>query len=149
MFCKECGKFTDRSYAGMCQGCYNYFKNGGTVNPLPEHGRIKYDEDGKVICHICGRAYTRLGSHVRESHDMTIEEYKNEFGLCKRTKTTEGSYSRMMHNYAKENKFDEKLIIIGQATRIKKGQTDMRKGKKVCLQEILEKRDIKYKEVSV
>lgn len=149
MFCKECGKFTDRSYAGMCQGCYNYFKNGGTVNPLPEHGRIKYDEDGKVICHICGRAYTRLGSHVRESHDMTIEEYKNEFGLCKRTKTTESSYSRMMHNYAKENKFDEKLIIIGQATRIKKGQTDMRKGKKVCLQEILEKRDRKYKEVSV
>ena len=35
---------------------------------------IKDDATGKVICHICGRAYTRLGSHVKESHDMTIEE---------------------------------------------------------------------------
>jgi NMD protein affecting ribosome stability and mRNA decay len=147
MFCKECGKFTDRSYSGMCQGCYNYFRKGGAVNPLPEHGRIKYDANGKVICHICGRAYTRLGSHVKESHAMSIEEYKEKFGLCKRARTTESSYSQVMHNYAKEYKMDERLLVVGQATRIKQGQTDMRKGKKVCLQEILEKRDRKFKEV--
>lgn len=147
MFCKECGKFTDRSYAGMCQGCYHYFRKGGVVNPLPEHGRIKYDSNGKVICHICGRAYTRLGSHVKESHDMSIEEYKEKFGLCKRAKTTESSYSQMMHNHAKKHKMDERLLVVGQATRIQPGQTDMRKGKKVCLQEILEKRDRKFKEV--
>ena len=108
---------------------------------------IKYDINGKVICHICGRAYTRLGSHVKESHDMTIEEYKEKFGLCKRAKTTESSYSNMMHRYAKEYKMDEHLLVVGQATRIKRGQTDMRKGKKVCLQEILEKRNRKFKEV--
>ena len=78
MFCKECGKFTDRSYAGMCQGCYNYFRKGGVVNPLPEQGRIKYDANGKVICHICGRSFTRLGSHVKEIHAMSIEEYKEK-----------------------------------------------------------------------
>lgn len=147
MFCKECGQHTDRSYSGMCQGCYNYFRKGGTINPLPEHGRIKHDANGKVICHICGRAYTRLGSHVKESHAMSIEEYKEKFGLCKRAKTTESRYSQVMHNYAKEYKMDERLLVVGQATRIKCGQTDMRKGKKVCLQEILEKRDRKFKEV--
>ena len=80
--CKECGKIIEgKSYSGDCQGCYHYFRNGGTVNPLAEHGRIKHDATGKVICHICGRAYTRLGSHVKESHGITIEEYKEEFGL--------------------------------------------------------------------
>ena len=147
MFCKECGKFTDRSYSGMCQGCYHYFRKGGVVNPLPEHGRIKYDANGKVICHICGRAYTRLGSHVKESHNMSIEEYKEKFGLCKRAKTTESNYSQVMHNHAKKYKMDERLLVVGQATRIKPGQTDMRKGKKVCLQEILDKRNRKFKEV--
>ena len=78
---------------------------------------------------------------------MTKKEYKEKFGLCKRAKTTESSYSHMMHNYAKEYKMDERLLVVGQATRIQPGQTDMRKGKKVCLQEILEKRDRKFKEV--
>ena len=145
--CKECGKPTERSYAGMCQGCYHYFRNGGTVNPIPEKGRIEHDEHGRVVCHICGRAYTRLGSHVKESHSMTIEEYKEEFGLCKRSKTTESVYSCTMHNHAKRNKMDERLLAAGKATRIQKGQTHMRKGKKVCLQEILDKRNRKAKEV--
>lgn len=144
--CKECGKIIDgKSYSGMCQGCYHYFRKGGTVNPLPQHGRIEHDATGKVICHICGRAYTRLGSHVKESHDMTIEEYKAEFGLCKRAKTTEGCYSQVMRNHAMNNNMNERLLRVGHGTRIKKGQVDMRKGKKVCLQEILEKRDRKFK----
>lgn len=147
MFCKECGRKIDKSYSGMCQTCYHYFKNGGTINPLPEPGRIQHDINGRVVCHICGRAYNRLGSHVKESHYMTIEAYKAKFGLCKRAKTTESLYSHMMSKYAKENKMDQQLIISGQATRIKLGQSDKRKGKQVCLQEILDKRDRKFKEV--
>lgn len=147
MVCKECGKKITKSYNGMCQGCYHYFRHGGTINPLPEKGRIKYDINGRVICHICGRAYTRLGSHVKESHDITIEEYKEEFGLCKRAKTTESNYSKIMRNYAFVNNMDEQLTRTGRATRIKHGQTDMRKGKKVCMQEILDKRSRKFKEV--
>lgn len=147
MKCRECGKEITKSYNGLCQGCYHYFRNGGTINPIPEKGRIQYDINGRVICHICGRAYTRLGSHVKESHDMTIEEYKEEFGLCKRSKTTESRYSKTMRNYAFANNMDEQLTRTGLATRIKHGQTDMRKGKKVCMQEILDKRDRKFKEV--
>lgn len=36
--CVHCGKqMTDwdvRKYKNVCQACYLYFKNGGTVNPL-------------------------------------------------------------------------------------------------------------------
>lgn len=147
MFCRECEKpINGKVYPnGMCQGCYNYFRKGGTINPIPEHGRIEHDKTGKVICHICGRAYSRLGSHIKESHGMTIEAYKETFGLCKRAKTTEHYYSQTMRNHAINNNMDKQLLIAGCDTRIKKGQVDMRKGKKVCLQEILEKRDRKFK----
>ena len=146
MICSECGKITEQSYSGMCQGCYNYFRKGGTVHPLPERGTVAHDASGKVICHICGRSYTRLGSHVKESHGMTIAEYKEEFGLCNRTKTTEESYSRLMRDLALQNDMDKQLLDSGKETRIRKGQTMHRKNKQVRLQEIIDKRNRKKKE---
>lgn len=143
MNCPKCGKLITKSYGGMCQGCYNYFKNGGTINPLPEHGKIEHDVNGKVICHICGRAYTRLGSHIKESHDMTIAEYKKMFGLCSSTKTTEKNYSSMMQNYSYKYHMDKQLLEAGKETRIKEGEDKLRKGKKARLQECLDKRNRK------
>lgn len=146
MLCKECGKDVGyKSYAGMCQGCYKYFKNGGTINPIPEHGRIEYDINGKIICHICGRAYSRLGSHIKESHNMTTAEYKKQFGLCARTKTTTEDYSAVMKMHANKHKMGERLMKAGENTRFKKGDNTARKNKPVRLQEVLEKRDRKYK----
>lgn len=141
--CKECGKSIDKSYSGMCQGCYNYFRKGGTVNPLPPKGRIQYDIQGKVICHICGRSYTRLGSHIKESHNMTISEYKAEFGLCSNARTTETEYSHRMSELAYHYNMPEQLIKTGVRTRIKKGDKTMRLGKPTRLQETLDKKDRK------
>lgn len=146
MFCRECGKPMQKSYGGLCQGCYNYFKKGGRIYPLPNPGRVEHDENGKVICHICGRSYSRLGSHVKESHSMTIAEYKAEFGLCSRTRTTEESYYQIMRENAYKHNMDKQLLEAGKATRIKKGETNKRRNKKVRLQEILEKRNRGKKE---
>lgn len=140
MVCPKCGKITQRSYNGLCQGCYKYFKSGGKVYPLPEAGKVEHDESGKVICHICGRSYNRLGSHVKESHNMSIEEYKEKFGLCRRTKTTEKSYSQIMREYAYKNNMDKQISEAGKFTRIKKGENNKRKNKKVRLQEIVEQK---------
>lgn len=140
--CKECGRLIDTSrYNGMCQSCYVYFRNGGKVNPIPEPGRIEYDYRGYVVCHICGKAYKRLGSHVKEFHNISIEEYKKQFGLCARAKTTEKSYSDMMSLSAKKNNMDKQLIEAGKNTRIKKGDVSKRANKEVRLQERLDKRD--------
>lgn len=139
MNCKKCGKPTPRSYAGMCQGCYRYYHDGGIDNPLPPLGKIEYDHRGYVICHICGRAYKRLGSHIKESHDMTIAEYKAKFELCNSSKTTERNYSQHMHDLAYKHDMPKQLIITGYATRVKKGENDKRLGKKVRLQECLDK----------
>lgn len=142
-YCKECGKAIAKSYSGMCQGCYNYFRKGGTIHPLPPKGRVEHDIQGKVICHICGRSYTRLGSHIRESHNMTISEYKEQFGLCSNARTTESGYSHHMRELSYVYEMPERLKIAGQATRIKKGDKKMRFGKPTRLQETLDKRERK------
>lgn len=142
MKCDACGKTIKKSYSGMCQGCYNYFvRDKGIVHPIPDKGRIEHDAEGKIICHICGRSYTRLGSHIRESHHMTIDAYKEIFGLCRTAKTTEARYSQMMRTLALENGMDKMLIEIGRNTRIKNGESKMRKGKKTRLQESLYKQE--------
>lgn len=139
--CQSCGKPTKRLYPrGTCQGCYNYFRGGGTIHSRPETGTIVRDDRGFVICHVCGRSYRRLGSHVKESHGLTIEEYKNEFGLCHNAKTTETRYSRHMRDLAIRSGAPARLCKAGEATRIKTGDRHLRLGKKAALQECKDKR---------
>lgn len=141
--CKSCEKnICGKTYpGGLCQGCYIYFRHGGEVHEPPPAGTIQKDDNGYVICHICGKSYRRLGSHVRESHDMTVAEYKETFGLCRSAKTTEMSYSNKMHNYSYNRGTPEMLIKAGINTRIKPGDSTMRKNKPVRLQEVLNKRN--------
>lgn len=141
--CSSCGKtcYSDKILPNrLCEGCYNYFRKGGTISPLPPHGTIAHDHRGYVICHICGRAYVRLGSHVKESHGMSISEYKEKFGLCENSRTTEYSYSQTMSDYAIQNGMDKQLAEVGRDTKIRKGERDKRLGKKIRLQESLDKK---------
>lgn len=140
-FCSKCGKrINGKIYPdGACQGCYNYFRSGGTINPIPPNGIIAHDNRGCVVCHICGRAYKRLGSHIRESHSMTISEYKELFGLCNNARTTEPTYSAHMRELSYINDMPNRLKDAGKGTRIKPGERKMRYGKKSRLQECLER----------
>lgn len=141
MKCSKCGKdITSKFYPGnTCQGCYLYYHKGGTDNPVPPIGTIKHDNRGYIICHMCGRAYKRLGSHIKESHNMTINDYKIKFGLCNNSKTTEAKYSSFMRNLAYKYDMPNRLIETGKETRIKKGEKDKRLGKKSRLQECIER----------
>lgn len=40
----------------------------------------------RLVCHICGRSYRSLGSHVARKHGLLADEYRTLFGL--RAKTT-------------------------------------------------------------
>ena len=134
--CKNCGKILKREWpGGLCESCYRYFLKGGRLQTPPPPGIIGKDERGYIICHICGMAYVRLGSHVRESHAITISEYKEKFGLCESSHTTEDNYSKKMHKYAVDNCMPEQLMESGKKTRIKPGDNRLRFGKKIRLQE--------------
>lgn len=141
-FCRDCGQNIthDNRFGGLCQSCYNYYRNGGTTNPIPPKGVIKKDSRGYIICHICGKAYKRLGSHTKEKHHMSIAEYKEKFELCANAKTTESNYSAHMSELAYKYEMPTMLKDVGKATRIKKGEKDKRLGKKTRLQETLAKK---------
>lgn len=140
LICSSCGKTIRKAYpGGMCEGCYNYFRKGGTVSPLPPRGVVARDHRGYVVCHICGRAYKRLGSHARESHGLTIAEYKSKFGLCGSAKTTERMYSERMKRLAYQYDMPDMLKEAGKGTRIKAGEKHLRYGKKSRLQECRER----------
>ena len=149
MNCTKCGKpIPTKIYPnGTCQACYHYYHKGGVDNPIPPKGKIAHDHRGYVICHICGRAYKRLGSHIKESHGMSISEYKAEFELCNNARTTERNYSAHMHKLAYKYDMPNRLQETGKATRIKKGERDKRLGKKVRLQECLDKSERYKREV--
>lgn len=136
--CKCCDKEIKATYDGMCQGCYNYFKAGGTISELPPHGEIKHDKRGFVVCHICGKAYKKLGTHVQNIHSMNIKEYKEQFGLCSNARTTEDGYHERMRKLALDYKMGEMLIEVGKNTRIQAGNK-LRLNKEVRLQERINK----------
>ena len=144
LHCTKCHKPIKQSYSGLCQACYRYYHDGGVDNPIPPKGKIEHDHRGYVVCHICGRAYKRLGSHIKESHNMSITEYKAQFELCNNARTTERNYSEHMHNLAYKYDMPNRLQETGKATRIKKGERDKRLGKKVRLQECLDRSE-RYK----
>lgn len=91
---------------------------------LPQKGEIKYDKEGKPICHICGKSFKKLMSHVWQKHNMFSYEYKKTFGL-ETTKSimwkgsVELARKRNLDNYDKV--VTENLLKKGQDTRFKKG----------------------------
>ena len=76
MNCSKCNKpINGKIYPEeSCQACYNYYHKGGTDNLIPPKGKIAYDHRGYVVCHICGRAYKRLGSAANKVKEYIIDD---------------------------------------------------------------------------
>lgn len=128
IFCKFCRKQSKHNYAGYCQTCYQYFvvkgydswcpSNYGEVNFVQKEGHPQY---GMPVCHICGRAYTKLIQHVRNNHNLTREEYCERYGLDKSVRMTTDIYHNKMSEYAYQYGMDKSLPISGKEHRFKKG----------------------------
>ncbi|MFI8085323.1 MucR family transcriptional regulator [Kitasatospora sp. NPDC086009] len=84
-----------------------------------ECGRLVRDENADlVLCHVCGRAFRSLGSHVR-AHDMTAAEYREEFGLL-RTRALSARALSLARSAAQRAAFDASArmrshFAVGQA----------------------------------
>lgn len=135
--CKYCG-ITTPGKQTVCQTCQKYLKSGGVFHPLPKSGEVSYD-DGKVICHICGMAFTKLMEHVKRKHHMTEKEYRQEFGLMATARLTSQEYHDKMSKNAKVHptyKDNFQPTWNGE-----KRCVSSRKGKKQSLQEINMRRE--------
>jgi len=58
-------------------------------------GVIMYDDtEDKVQCHICGKWFKHLSSHVHVTHDISGDAYKDRFGLARKIALCGVSVSR-------------------------------------------------------
>lgn len=129
--CKFCNKNINRPSYGYCVSCYQYFILHKYKTWLPSsYGSISYVGDsnsnqfGMPICHICGKAFTKLQQHIWYSHHLTKKEYCDLFGLDHKIRLTEKSYNEKMRNHALDNNMDKQIKLVGENTRFVKGHNN-------------------------
>ncbi|WP_130865859.1 MucR family transcriptional regulator [Acidipropionibacterium timonense] len=53
----------------------------GSADSHGRYGILDTDDDGRLICHECGRTYDHLATHVAQAHGMTGAVYRDRHGL--------------------------------------------------------------------
>lgn len=95
-------------------------------------GVIQYDEKGRPVCELCGKAYDRLLSHVRQVHEMSAYDYKKTFGLDTRKGICSEISAERTRQHTLANKktvIDQNLISGGIFSRFEKGSEGRTKEK--------------------
>ena len=116
--CKD--TFNDKGY--YCQSCYAYLREHPEgLYPKPPKGTILYATNGDPICHICCKAYRKLGNHIRFKHHITQEEYRETYGLYHNSRLSNKEYRDVMRKYNKDNYnvvVEKNLLEGGKGTRV-------------------------------
>ena len=119
--CQFCGG-VNKTTGKYCNTCYGYLrKHPEGRYSLPPKGVVHYAPNGDVICHICGEAQRKLGSHIAYRHHMSQNEYRDMFELYHNTRLSNYEYINNMskiNNKHKDKVVKENLIKCGINTRI-------------------------------
>lgn len=126
MRCTVCGENVSTSILKarrICQACYQYERNGGVIHSPSPKGVITFDEHNKPICHICGQAHAKLGTHIYWHHHMSVDEYKEMFKLNSADQLTCLAYRNKMKDHVMNHPevIENNLRIAGLHTRYQVG----------------------------
>lgn len=98
--CTKCGvKITSGK---LCVSCRNYIKKGGVWHELPPYGEVRYDDEGRPICHVCGMAFDKLIEHTIRKHGLDSLSYRQTFGLMLSARLTGPKYHEKMRQHVAE-----------------------------------------------
>ena len=119
--CQFCGG-VNKTTGRYCNTCYSYLRRHPEGRyPLHPKGVVHYAPNGDAICHICGEAQRKLGSHIAHRHHMSQNEYRDMFELYHNTRLSNYEYINNMsqiNNKHKDKVVKENLIKCGVNTRI-------------------------------
>lgn len=118
--CKRCGMVFSRK-GSYCEICVKYRQRHPEGNyPTPPRGEIYIVPNGDIVCHICGGAYKKLGTHIKKFHHMEVNEYKDRFQLAHNSTICNVEYSLCMAKLNKEYiNINQKNLLTGMNTRYK------------------------------
>lgn len=98
----------------------------------PHFGEVVYDKQGNPVCHICGKGFKKLLTHVWQKHELSGNEYKETFGLEKKKGITSEETRELLRQRVKEH-YDlvviQNLIKGGVRSRFKYGDEGRTKDK--------------------
>lgn len=102
------------------------------------HGRygiLDYDQDGRVLCHECGRTWDHLATHLRGAHAITADAYRLTHGLAPgQALVGEGTRVRMAQRWAANA--DLHLADLAASRDTARARSSNRKGRVWTAQEI-------------
>lgn len=93
--CSAPGCDRDAISHGLCLMHYKRARGPHADEPAPRvgqpvgagvYGRITEDEEGRLICHECGKACLSLAAHIMRTHGMSAAEYREAYELPRTTK---------------------------------------------------------------
>ena len=93
--CSAPGCDRDAVSHGLCLRHYKAARSKHAGEPAPRigqpvgagvYGRIDEDEEGRLVCHECGRACLSLAAHIVRAHGMSAAEYREIYELPRTTK---------------------------------------------------------------
>ena len=70
---------------------------------------------------------TLMAIHIAQKCFRMVN--KEMFGLCRRSRTTEDNYSKVMHDYAREHQMDDQYASLGSIPAFKRDRAHIAKGK--------------------
>ena len=95
--CSAPGCDRDAISHGLCLKHYRRARGKHADEPAPRvgqpvgagvYGSVTVDEEGRLICHECGKACLSLAAHVVRAHGMSAAEYREVYELPRSTKLT-------------------------------------------------------------
>lgn len=114
--CEICSKsnsrttYKERFNMILCDSCLLMCKKHD-FHYIPPKGEVHYDNEGNIICHICGRSFKKLSEHIRTKHHMDKDTYKEKFGLNRSVRLTGTNFIPNITNditkYSSNTRFKE------------------------------------------
>lgn len=143
-----------KSYKFCSKKCRDKFHNKKNYNS--EKQRFYLDRkrqkntEGLIQCSICGKYYKFLDPHLRQTHKMSVKEYKEEYGINRSRGLITNEIKKIKRDYVKETYpkiIENNLIKKGKKTRFVKGDKTLGKYKRreETLQTLKQKSFIKRK----
>jgi hypothetical protein len=86
-----------------------------------EYKEIERNDKLFFICPICGLAFRALAYHTNQKHKISGKELRKMFGLKADYQLITPEIKERHREIAIEHNEGEKLIIVGEKTRYKKG----------------------------
>lgn len=84
-----------------------------------KYGKLTFNSEGFVQCHICGKYYHGLGHHVTQAHNITAKEYRRDFGLDLNCRLSSEDLVKKRRSLVSDKSLEN--LSKGEDSRFKKG----------------------------